>query len=325
MALPQKHVSSLKHHSPRRALAVTFDDLPLQKIDPDERLPPLEVLCKLHDRLLSALSAARIPAIGFVNETRLHDYPCASDRRKVLDMWLIAGLELGNHSFSHVTPATVPLSRYCEDVVRGESLLEVVLAEHNQKLTFFRHPKLHTGHDLEYKEALERFLAGRSYRVAPVTIKHQDWAFAIAYNCARTRGDEVLRERITREYMAHLEACFEYFERLSLRLLGYELKQVLLLHVNQLNADHLPAISEMIQERGYEFISLSKALTDAAYQLPDRYVGMKGPSWLQRWAITKGIAVEEEPSQPLMLREILATMSTGATVCRKLGHEDVPA
>ena len=291
---------------PPRALAMTFDDLPLQRTLPDDdTLPPLEILCDINGKLLEVISANGIPAVGFVNEKRLHDYADVSARRRVLEMWLDAGLQLGNHTFSHLLPETSSLKVYCDDVVRGEELIKTVLAERGQRLIFFRHPQLHTGPDGEYKSALERFLGGRGYRVAPVTIKHQDWAFAVAYAGARMRRDSSLTELIVREYLAHLTESFAFFEKLSAEVLGYEVRHASLLHVNQLNADCFERIVAMIRARGYEFISLEQALADDAYLLSDDYVGIRGPSWLHRWAHTKGLAVREEPRLPDFLKRLL--------------------
>ena len=45
------------------------------------------------------------------------------------------------------------------------------------------------------------------------------------------------------------------------------------------------------------------ALEDPAYDLPDEYVGRRGISWLQRWAVTKGLDPGEQPDAPAWLRE----------------------
>ena len=279
-----------------RSLAVTFDDLPLQKIPPEnDSLPPFEVLRELHAKLLDQITAHRIPAIGFVNEQLLQNYPDVSRQRVVLEMWLDAGLELGNHTFSHVVPEQVSLSAYCNDVVRGEALLKPLLSERGRQLKFFRHPQLHTGADLHYKRKLELFLRKRGYTIAPITIKNQDWVFATVYAGAKERQDCSGMKAVTEEYFVHLEQSFEFFERLSADLLGYELKQVLLLHVNDLNVDHFDRVVDLIRARQYQFITLDQALEDKAYKMVDDYAGLKGPSWLHRWALTMGLPIQEEP------------------------------
>ena len=94
-------------------------------------------------------------------------------------------------------------------------------------------------------------------------------------------------------------------------VLDYEVKQTLLLHANMLNADYFDDIVRMLKRRGYAFISLDPALTDKAYRLPDNYVGAAGISWLQRWAITKGMPFRPEPELPEILKQY-ETSTSGA-------------
>lgn len=293
--------------SARRAVAVTFDDVPLQWPAGEAALappPPLEELRAINVKLLECLAGHGIPAVGFVNEKRLHDYPNERARRAILEMWLDAGHELGNHTFSHATPEESSPQAYAEDVTRGEELTRPLLAARGRELRYFRHPKLHTGPSLRYKKALEGFLAGRGYTVAPVTIKHQGWVFAVVYAWAKANGDGAIMRLVVEAYVAHIAAAFEFFERLSGELLGYELRQVLLLHVSELNADHFDSLARMIRERGYDFVTLDHALEDEAYLLPDGYVGARGPSWLHRWAFTKGLPAREEPREPAQIRRL---------------------
>jgi hypothetical protein len=44
----------------------------------------------------------------------------------------------------------------------------------------------------------------------------------------------------------------------------------------------------MLRRRGYEFVSIERAVADPAYQSPDHYYGSRGFSWLHRWAMTTG-------------------------------------
>jgi hypothetical protein len=91
---------------------------------------------------------------------------------------------------------------------------------------------------------------------------------------------------------------FGYYERLARSLLGREPAQVLLLHANALNADWLDELAAMIAGRGYRAVTLNEALRDPAYALPDEYVGPRGPSWLERWARTRGIDPGAPPTVP---------------------------
>jgi hypothetical protein len=85
-----------------------------------------------------------------------------------------------------------------------------------------------------------------------------------------------------------MESKVDYFERQSLALLGREVRQVLLMHANALNADSLPDLLALLRRRGYSFITLDRALEDEAYALPDGYFGPAGISWLHRWCFALG-------------------------------------
>jgi hypothetical protein len=56
------------------------------------------------EKLLRPFREQKIPVIGFVNEGR-HQLE-VSGLREILDMWLDAGAELGNHSYSHPESTT---------------------------------------------------------------------------------------------------------------------------------------------------------------------------------------------------------------------------
>jgi hypothetical protein len=99
-------------------------------------------------------------------------------------------------------------------------------------------------------------------------------------------------------YLSYSDQVFAYNEALSKQIIGYEPKQILLLHGNQLEADHIGELLEVMRKRGYRFISLEEALGDQAYSLPDTYVGEEGTSWLDHWAITMGKPPQGAPEFP---------------------------
>jgi hypothetical protein len=99
-----------------------------------------------------------------------------------------------------------------------------------------------------------------------------------------------------------MESVFAHFERVSRAFLGYEVRQILLLHANELNADYLTRLIRMLRARGYRFITLDAALDDPAYALPDVQVA-RGLSWLHRWMLAKGLPMRPEPLEPSFIRE----------------------
>lgn len=277
-------------------MAITFDDLPA----PSDSVPldTAAALKEMTGKLVASLRANHIPAIGFVNEANLYKRGEIDARVDILRMWLDAGMELGNHTFSHMDLQTASLAAYQDDVIRGETVTSMLLREKGRKPRYFRHPFLHVGANLAICRALERFLARRGYRVAPVTLNNEEYMFGVVYARALARGDRKAAERVAQAYLSYMESIFAYFEKLSTQVLGYEVKQILLLHADSLNADYFDALVRMMQRRGYTFISLEQALEDAAYHRPDTYSGEAGLSWIHHWAFTMRKDTPRGPEVP---------------------------
>jgi peptidoglycan/xylan/chitin deacetylase (PgdA/CDA1 family) len=269
----------------RREVAVTFDDLPVvtrvfHDVAAQERITAA---------LLASIQRQKVPAIGFVNEGKLRPGGSVDERRvALLQRWVESGLELGNHTYSHLGLHSTPLEAYLQDIARGDSVTAGLLLPTGRRPRYFRHPFLHSGRDLDTRRSVERFLAQRGYQVAPVTIDNSDYVFAAAYERAVARGDGDERRLIAAAYLDYMERVFAYYEQQSVALFGRELRQVLLLHANALNADHFDALADMMTRRGYRFVPLDYALADSAYRSEDRYTGPAGITWLHRWALTQG-------------------------------------
>jgi peptidoglycan/xylan/chitin deacetylase (PgdA/CDA1 family) len=269
---------------PASAVALTFDDLPAVSTRGEAR-----TWVGITDGLLRTLQQNRAPAIGFINEGKVwHDGRRDTARVRLLRRWLDAGLDLGNHTWSHNSLHARRLAWYQQDIVRGDSLLRELLAERNRTPRWFRHPQLHTGRDLETKRGLAAFLEQRGYRIAPVTIDNSDWIFARAYDHLLDRHDSAQARRLERDYLTYMDTVFGYYAAQSRALLGYELPQVLLLHANRLNAACLDELLAAMRRRGYRFITLEEAMRDPAYARADTYTGPAGITWLHRWAMAEG-------------------------------------
>jgi peptidoglycan/xylan/chitin deacetylase (PgdA/CDA1 family) len=279
---------------PDRQVAITIDDLPAGMAD---RLPAAEITA-LTAKLLGTLRDQKIPVVGFVNERKLYKTGEVDERIKALQMWLDYGFELGNHTFSHASLNQVGLKAWEDDVIQGESVTRMLLAQRKMKLRYFRHPYLDTGRDLLTRRQAEAFLVERGYRIAPITLDGWDWMFAGLYEDAKKRNDTAFQQQIVKEYLAHHDAAIAYTEQLSVKVVGYEPKQILLLHASNLEADHIGELLDLLRKRGYRFITLEDALSDQAYSLPDTYVGEEGSGWIEHWAITQGKIPQGAPAFP---------------------------
>ena len=281
-----------------RQVAVTFDDLPAPQGE-------LEDMRGITSRLLASLKRNGVPVVGFVNERKLYSRGEVDERTALLRAWLDAGEELGNHTFSHISLRRAPLAAYEEDIVRGETVTRMLLEERGMKLRYFRHPFLWTGETPEYKEGLAKFLAARGYTVAPVTIDNDDYIFADAYFRAKKRGDAETAKRVADAYVPYMEAVFDFFEKLSVETFGREVRHVLLLHANEINADRFDDLAAMMKRRGYAFVTLEEALKDPAYAEPDALY-KSGVSWIHRWRASKGLPEKREPRSPKFVADLYA-------------------
>lgn len=279
-----------------RQVAVTFDDLPA----PYGELADMQ---SITSRVLAGVKRNGVPTVGFVNERKLYRRGEMDARVDLLRAWLDAGAELGNHTFSHINLQRAPLADYEEDVVRGETVTRMLLAERGAKLRYFRHPFLFTGTTPEYKEGLAKFLASRGYTVAPVTVDNADYVFADVYFKAKKRGDPETAKRVADAYVPYMETIFDFFERLSTETFGREVKHVLLLHANEINADRFDELAAMMKRRGYTFITLEDALKDPAYKEQDALY-RNGISWIRRWRLAKGMPDKEEPEVPKFVYDL---------------------
>ena len=281
---------------------MTIDDLP----GPPNAIVggDLASLQAMTSKLLAALKASGTPAIGFVNEGKLApDGEREPARVALLEAWLEAGMDLGNHTYSHRSLNRVPLEDFEKDTVRGEEVTKALLAKRGRKLRYFRHPFLHTGRSLGVRRGFESFARGRGYEIAPVTHDNGEWIFALAYTKAGNAADTEARKRVAATYVPYMEAKFDYWERTSRALFGREIPQVLLIHANSLNADAYPGLARMMKARGYQFISLEGALEDPAFGSPDTFTGAEGISWLHRWTLTAGKT--PLPDEPLVPKFVL--------------------
>lgn len=284
-----------------RQVAVTIDDLPIAYQLQAGPGTDIEKRQSLTRRLLAGLTRNNVPAIGFVNEAQLQVAGQRDAQVELLQMWMDAGMTLGNHSYSHQDFNKLSVAEFQDEVVRGEVVIRQLMKAKGDERLYFRFPYNHTGITKENKEALEAFLASRNYINTPFTVEHLDYIFNKIWLKARNANDTALAGRIRVAYLDYLDSAFNYAERRSVELFGTEIKQIFLIHANELNADCMDEMIARLRNRGYSFITLEQALQDKAYQTKDEYVGKSGISWLHRWARTLGIekkeAVEPEPPQ----------------------------
>ena len=290
-----------------RRIAVTIDDLPWARL---EGIVPADLQAR-HESLIAQLRRADVPVVGFVNENKLEVDGKVDPRRvAMLEDWLDAGYELGNHTYSHADINAVGVAGFEKEILEGERQLRPLLAQRGLVPRWFRHPYLRAGRTVEDKARVAEFLDAHDYRIAPVTVDNSEWVWAFAYaNVMNAGPDTPQREaslsRLRLGYVPYMLNKLDYYEAQSQQLLGYALPQVWLMHANELNADTFAELIAATRRRGYRFITLDEALRDPAYARPDGYNGRFGPSWLHRWAMAEKKPKEFYAGEPLVPQWVL--------------------
>lgn len=295
-------ISSAQNSKTR--IAVTIDDLPLNIASNVNN----EEMKQIVGNLLKKIRTENIPVIGFVNEIKLErEGKPDLERIEILKMWLAAGVELGNHTYSHPSANTIPIEEYKENILKGEKVLKTILNERGTEPGYFRHPFLQTGRSIETRDEIKKFLEEHGYTIAPVTIDNSEWIFASAYGKAQNKNDVELMRKVGSEYIDYMRAKISYYKRQSEKLFGRQIDQILLIHSNRLNAEYFSELCKMMRQENCEFVSLEEALKDEAYKSEDNFIGAAGISWLDRWALAKGMKKEffaDEPRTPKYIMDL---------------------
>lgn len=275
-------------------VALTFDDLPTFSLSDSPAYAQTTTEALLHE-----LRRRHLPAIGFVIGEKLEG-PERAAHVRLLNRWLNAGMDLGNHTYSHESLTDTPVDVFIADVSRAGRVTRPLLAARKRSLHWFRHPYLETGMTLEIKHTFESWLAAQGYRVAPVTIENSDWMFALPYDDAIMRHDPQAAERIKQSYLAYTARVVPWYRDAAFGLLGRRPAFVFLLHATRLNADSMDQLAAILKTNDLHAVTLDRAMRDPAYEIPDIHVGPDGDEWLSRWslALHKDLPWDSFPEPP---------------------------
>jgi peptidoglycan/xylan/chitin deacetylase (PgdA/CDA1 family) len=247
----------------------------------------------INDAIIGVLDKYKIPAVGFVNESRIYVDSNSANRVAILKKWLARGYELGNQTFSNKSFNLVADEEYFDDIVQGGRVLNSLLKEHNMKLRYFIPPYLHLGTNARAYNSLLNFLKARSYILVPVTMVNEDWLFNRDYVKAIEMQNLELAEKIKNRYIQFTNDRLAFYAEASRRIFRQDIDQVFLLHLNKLNEDTIDEIVKIPVKLGYRYVKLEEVLSSFPYNTPKYWSFAKsGSSWIKRFDDLDGKIVD---------------------------------
>jgi peptidoglycan/xylan/chitin deacetylase (PgdA/CDA1 family) len=258
---------------PHPTVALTFDDLPAAG-----SLPTGQNRTKIATALAAELKTSHLEGTyGFVNAVKLENDP---DAQQALRIWVDAGMNIGNHTWSHQSLN----DNTAEAFEREIALDEPALAQYakGRDWHWFRFPYLWEGETLEKRRAVRAWLRGHGYRTAQVTLDFEDYTWNDAYARCSAQPEAAIpnAEAIAWLRQSYLVDAAEYVrlgreeERIAF---GHEIPNVLLLHATAFTTLMLPDLLDLLRKEGFRFAQLAEVEQDPAYaQDPDaalRYGG----------------------------------------------------
>jgi len=249
---------------PKLKVALTFDDLPL-----NGGLPAGALESDFARDTIKVLKKHRIPpSYGFINAFKLERNP---DGAKALQIWVDGGHPLANHTYTHLDLIKNTAEDFQREILRNEPALELLMPPVPKKVggkhdwRWFRYPYLHEGDTLEKRRAVRAFLATNGYRIAQTTLDFGDYYWNSAYARCSARKDEASIQWLKESYRTAAREFTRFDVRNSRAVFGRDIHHVMLLHLGSFSSHILPDLFNILDEEGFEIVTLEEAQKDPAY------------------------------------------------------------
>jgi peptidoglycan-N-acetylglucosamine deacetylase len=228
--------------------------------------------------ILNTLDKYGIIAALFVCGKRIN----REEGNKLLENWNNKNHLICNHSYSHsyFHSSKISLTDFEEDFLVCDSIIR----KFSNYTKLFRFPYLKEGNTIEKRDGFRNFLSVLKYKTGCVTIDASDWYIDGRMRDTLKSNPGADLAAYKEYYLNHIYDRAVYYNNLSRKLTGRNIKHTLLLHHNLLNAMFLGDLIEMFMQKGWEKINASDAFTDEIYNTaPD--ILPAGESLI--WAIAK--------------------------------------
>jgi peptidoglycan-N-acetylglucosamine deacetylase len=252
-----------------RSIALTFDDGP--NMADKTGLSAAE----RNAAILAQLADAHVKSILFVTRTDKDQ-----KRNDLIRAWGLQGHEVGNHTATHPDFDELSLADYEQEFRACDKAIRDMPGFTRR----FRFPYLKEGDTIEKRDGFRAFLDSNGYKAGPVSVDASDWYYSQRLSDRLSKDPQAQRLPYRDAYLRHLYDRAQYYDGLSLAVLGRSVAHVLLLHHNLINALFLKDVIQMFKDKGWTIIDAETAFEDPLYRMrPD--ILPAGESIL--WALAK--------------------------------------
>jgi peptidoglycan/xylan/chitin deacetylase (PgdA/CDA1 family) len=268
---------------PRLKVALTFDDLPI-----NGALPLGKKQSDFARDTIKVLKKHRIPpSYGFINADKLERNP---DGALALRIWVDGGHPLANHTYNHLSLTRNSVEDFQREILRNEPVLELLMPEGGKHdWRWFRYPYLHEGDTLEKRHAVRTFLANSGYRIAQTTVDFGDYLWNSAHaRCWLNKDQESIRW-LRESYISAARNSLRFSRDYSRKVFGRDIHHVLLLHLGSFSSHILPDLFKVLDEEGFDIVTLEEAQKDSAYEYDPNLAVPRGNTLVEQGMQAKNI------------------------------------
>jgi peptidoglycan/xylan/chitin deacetylase (PgdA/CDA1 family) len=244
-------------------VALTFDDLPL-----NGGVPLGSKMSDFARDTVKVLKKHRIPpSYGFINASQLERNP---DGALALRIWVDGGHPLANHTYNHLDLIKHSVEDFQREILRNEVALQLLMPPDGKvgkrhDWRWFRYPYLHEGDTLEKRRAVRAFLASNGYRIAQTTLDFGDYYWNAAHTRCLVKKDAEAIRWLRESYLTAARDLIRHQVGHSRLVFGRDINHVLLLHLGSFSSRVLPDLFGLLDEEGFEIVTLEEAQKDPAY------------------------------------------------------------
>lgn len=236
--------------------------------------------------LIETLNKYKVPAIGFMQVLKINDDQ--NEQAEIMKMWNDADLEIGIGTYKRNGFYDKQFDEYAGGIEDTVKLAKQISGEKNIRLRYFNYPLRDTSITDDDIQRCEARLKLYNLSVVKYSIDNQEWMYSFPYEMARRANDSGKMLEIKSEFLKYMTEIFDHYEAYSQQTFGRNINQTMGLSTNRLVADSADELFEMLEKRGYEFVSMEEAQSDIAYQTQEDFAGVKaGMSWFGHRAKNK--------------------------------------